>query len=82
MPNAIIAAGMATTIGSAHLHCKFYREVEDEVAINGITMDDVGDEEEDAVGDSKVPKECQRKKWLHLNCNRCNSHPQCLVPIC
>ena len=56
MPNAIIAAGMAIIIGSAHLHHRQVSKVEDEVAVDGITKDDVEDEEEDAVGDIKVPK--------------------------
>ena len=58
MPNAIIVVGMATIIGNAHLHHRQNSEVEDEVAGDGITKDDVEDEEEDAVGDNKVPKEC------------------------
>ena len=60
MPNAIIAAGMAIFIGSAHLHRRQDSEVEDVAAVDGITEDDVGDVEEDVVGDSRVPKEIQR----------------------
>ena len=60
MPNAVIAAGMATIIGNAHLHCRQDSKVEDEAAVGGITEDDVEDEEEDVMGDSKVPKEYQR----------------------
>ena len=59
MPNAIIAAGMATIIGNAHLHHKQDSEVEDVAVVDGITEDDVDDEEEDVVGDSRVPKEIQ-----------------------
>ena len=51
---------MATIIGSIDLHCRPLREVEDEVTINGIIVDDVGDEEEDVVGDSRVTEEYQR----------------------
>ena len=57
--NPIIIAGMAIIIGSVHLHCRPIREVEDEVEVNGTIEDDVGDEEEDTVGDSRVPKEYQ-----------------------
>ena len=57
MPKTIIAAGMATIIGNAHLHHKHDSEVEDEVAVDGITKDDVDGVEEDVVGDSKVPKD-------------------------
>ena len=32
-------------------------EVEDVAKVDGITEDDVDDEEEDVVGDNKVPKE-------------------------
>ena len=39
------------------MHCKHDNEVEDEVAVNSITEDDGEDEEEDEVGDSRVPKE-------------------------
>ena len=60
MPNAIIAAGMATITGNAHLHHKQDNEVEDMAAVNGITEDDVDNVEEDVVGDSQVPKEIQR----------------------
>ena len=60
MPNTIIAVGMATIIGNAHLHHRQDSKVEDEVVVNGITKDYVEDEEEDVVGDSRVPKECQR----------------------
>ena len=44
-----------------HLHHKQESEVEDETAVNGITEDDVEDEEKDMVGDNKVPKEYQYK---------------------
>ena len=57
MPNAIIATGMATIIGSIHLHHKPINEVEDEVAVDGTTKDDVEDEEEYVVGDNRVPWE-------------------------
>ena len=60
MPNPIIIVGMATNIGNVHLRYRYHREVEDEVTVNGITKDGVGDEEEDTVGDSRVPKEYQR----------------------
>ena len=43
MSNAIIAAGMVTIIGSAHLHHRRDNEVEDEVAVDGITKEDVED---------------------------------------
>ena len=74
MPNAIIATSTNIITGSAHLHYKCLREMEDKVAINGTTKDDAGDKEEDVVGDNRVPKECQRmllwscqdQKWLHL----------------
>ena len=59
MPNAIILADMATIIGKAHLHHKQDSEEEDEVGVNGITKDDVKDEEDDVVGDNTVPKEYQ-----------------------
>ena len=58
--NAMIVVSMATIIENAHLHHGQNSEVEDEVTVDGITEDTVGDEEEDAVGDSKVPKEYQR----------------------
>ena len=57
MPNAIIAVGMSIIIGSVHLHCRPHKQVEDEVAVNGITVDDVGDEEEDVLGGNRIPKE-------------------------
>ena len=57
MTNAIIAVGMAIIIRSVQLHRRPIREVEDEVAVNGTTKDGVGDEEKDAVGDSRVSKE-------------------------
>ena len=60
MPNATIAAGMAIFIGNAHLHCRKDGEVEDVVAVNGITEDGVDDEEEDVVEDNRVLKEIQR----------------------
>ena len=60
MPNAIIIAGMAIIIGNAHLHYRQDSEVEDMATVEGITEDNVDDEEEDVVGDSKVPKEYQR----------------------
>ena len=60
MPNATIAAGMAIFIGNAHLHRKKDSEVEDMAAVNGITEDDVDNEEEDVVEDSRVLKEIQR----------------------
>ena len=37
MPNATIAAGMAISIGNAHLHRKQDNEVEDVAAVDGIT---------------------------------------------
>ena len=60
MPNAIIAAGMATFIGNAHLHRKQDNEMEDVAVVDGITEDDVDNEEEDVVEDSRVLKEIQR----------------------
>ena len=60
MPNAIIAADMTTIIGSIHLHYRPLREVENEVVVDGTTEDNVEDEEEDAVEDSRVLKEYQR----------------------
>ena len=60
MPNATTIAGMATIIENVHLHRRPLREVKDEVAVSSIIGDDVGDEEEDVVGDSMFPKECQR----------------------
>ena len=59
-PNAIIAAGTAIIIGSVPLHCRHPKEVEDEVVVNNTIEDDVVGQEEDAVGDNKVPKEYQR----------------------
>ena len=56
MPNAIIAAGMVTIIGNAHLHCRQDSEVEDVATINGIIEDDMEGVEDDLVGDNKVPK--------------------------
>ena len=56
MPNAIIATGMAIFIGSAHLHHRQDNEVEDVVAIEGITEADVDDVEEDVVGDNRGPQ--------------------------
>ena len=83
MPNAIIAVGMAIIIGSVHLYRRHPEEMEDQVAVDGTTQDDVGDKEEDAVGDSRVPKEYQRmllrphwdQKGLYLNYNRCKFDP-------
>ena len=60
MPNATIAVGMAIFIGNAHLHCRQDNEVEDVAAVDGITEDDVDDEEKDAVEDNRVLKEIQR----------------------
>ena len=57
MLDAIIAVGMAILIGNAHLHHRQDSKVEDEAVVDGITEDDVDDEEEDVVGDSLVPKE-------------------------
>ena len=76
MPNAIIAVGTATIIGSAHLHHRQDNEVEDVVAVEGITEADVDDMEENVVGDNKVLKEIQRmllcsrrdQMGQHLNC--------------
>ena len=59
MPNAIITAGTAIFIGNAHLYHRQDSEVEDVAAVDGIIKDDVDDEEEDVVGDNKVPKEMQ-----------------------
>ena len=59
MPNATIAVGTAIFMGNAHLHCKQDSKVEDVAVVDGITEDDVDDEEEDVVGDNKVPKEMQ-----------------------
>ena len=56
MPNATITAGTAIFIGNAHLHHRQDSEVEDVVAIDGITKDDV----ENVVGDNRVPQEIQR----------------------
>ena len=52
MPNAIIAASTAIITGNAHLHCRQNSEVEDVATVDGITEDDVDDEEEDVVGDN------------------------------
>ena len=60
MPNAIIVAGMAIIIGNAHLHRRQDNEVEDVVVVDGITKDNVDDEEENMVEDSRVLKEIQR----------------------
>ena len=60
MPNATIAAGMAIFIGNAHLHHRQDNKVEDMAAVDGITEDNVDDEEEDVVEDSRVLKEIQR----------------------
>ena len=60
MPNATSAAGMAISIGNAHLYRRQDSEVEDVAAVNGITKDDVDDEEEDVVEDNRVLKEIQR----------------------
>ena len=57
MPNATIAAGMAISIGNAHLHRRQDNEVEDVAAVDGITEDDV---EEDVVEDNRVLQEIQR----------------------
>ena len=59
MPNATIAAGMAISIGNAHLHHRQDSEVEDVAAVDGITEDDVDDVEEDVVEDSRVLQEIQ-----------------------
>ena len=56
MPNAIIVEGMATIVGSAYLHHKQDNEGEDEAGIDGITEDDVEDEEEDMVGTTRSPR--------------------------
>ena len=56
MPNATIAAGMAIFIGNAHQHRKQDSEVEDVAMVDGITEDDVEEEEEDVVEDSRVLK--------------------------
>ena len=53
MPNAIIAVGMAIIIRNAHLHRRQDSVVEDVAAVDGITEDDV-------VEDNKVLKEIQR----------------------
>ena len=60
MPNATIAAGMAIFIGNAHLHRRQDSEVEDTTVVDGITKDNVDDQEEDVVEDNKVLKEIQR----------------------
>ena len=57
MPNATIAVGMAIFIGNAHLHCRQDSEVEDVTTVDGITEDNVDNEEEDVVEDSRVLKE-------------------------
>ena len=59
MPNAIIAVGTAIFIRNAHLHHRQDSEMEDVAAVDGITEDDVDDEEEDVVGDNQAPKEIQ-----------------------
>ena len=59
MPNATIATGMAIFIGNAHLHRRQDSEVEDVAAVDGITEDDVDDEEEDVVEDSRILKDIQ-----------------------
>ena len=51
---------MAIFIGNVHLHRKQDSEVEDVAAVDGITEDDVDDEEEDVVEDSRVLKAIQR----------------------
>ena len=89
MPNAIIAVGTAIFIGNAHLHRRQNNEVEDVVAVDGITEDDVDDGEEDMVEDSRVLKEIQRmllrsrrdQTGQHLSCNKCGFHPQCPVLV-
>ena len=58
MPNSIIVAGTAIIMGSVHLHHRQSKEVEDKVAVSGISEDGAGDKEEDVVGDNRVPKEC------------------------
>ena len=57
MPHATIAVGTAIFIGNAHLHRRQDNEVEDVAAADGITEDNVDDEEEDVVEDSRVLKE-------------------------
>ena len=47
---------MATTIGNVHLHYRPLKEVEDEVAVDGIIVDDGEDEEEDVVGTACSPR--------------------------
>ena len=59
MPNAIIVVGTNIIIGSFHLQHRPFREVADEVAVNGTPEDNMGDEEEDAVGNNRFPKEYQ-----------------------
>ena len=57
MPNALIAVGTAIIIGNAHQHYEQDSEVEGEAAVDGITEDNVDNEEEDMVGDRQVRKE-------------------------
>ena len=60
MPNSIIVVGTAITIGSAHVHHRYPRDEEDNVAVDGITKDKEDNEVEDVEGDSRIPKEYQR----------------------
>ena len=66
MPNAIIAAGTAIFIGNAHLHCRQDSEVEDAAVVDGITEDDVEDEEEDVVGTARSPRSASARYSDHV----------------
>ena len=48
---------MATIILNAHLHYRQDSKEEDEFAANSIIEDNVEDNEEDVVGNSRAPKE-------------------------
>ena len=87
MPNAIIAAGTAISIGNVLQHHDPYREVEEQVVVVGIHegVEEVVEEDEEVVEEdhSQLEPLWSRRDQMHLHrtYRKMQVHPQCLVLI-
>ena len=87
MPNAIIAAGMVTSIGNVLLHHDPRKEVEGKVVVAGLreAVEEAVEEDEEVVEEdhSQLEPLWSRRDQTHLRktYRTMQMHPQCLALI-
>ena len=67
MANAIIAMGMAITLGNVHQHHEHHREAEDRCVVDSLLEDAEVDVEEEDEGDAQVPRCQPMPRWCCQN---------------